>query len=168
MQSKSAFTQERTSGLKKNTQTIYTNGSTRKQDRDPYIFKKTWWSIADYIWFIFNFGSVLHQKISWLMLESDLESNIKSKNNSVPGDRHHFRGDFAINSVPWDRFPRRLRDRFCDLGSYIKIKKTPWSNLCLGIDIISKKTSRSVLCLGIGHHFQEDFVIDSVPSDRTS
>ena len=88
--------------------------------------------------------------------------------NSVPGDRHHFQEDFAINSVPLGRFPRRLRDRFCDLGSYIKIKKTPWSNLCLGIDIISKKTSRSVLCLGIGHHFQEDFVIDSVPWDRRS
>ena len=44
------FTQERTSGREKNTPTIYTDGSTHeKQNRDPYIFKKTWRSIADFI-----------------------------------------------------------------------------------------------------------------------
>ena len=124
MQSKSAFTQERTSGRKKNTQTIYTDGSTHeKQNRDPYIFKKTWRSIADFIWSILNNGSVLHKKISWLVLESDFESDIKSKNNSR-------------------------------------------SMQCLGIDIISKKTSLSILCLWTD--IQEDFVIDSVPSNRTS
>ena len=134
------FTQERTSGRKKNTQTIYNDGSTsEKQNRDPYIFKKTWRSIADFIWSILKNGSVLHKKISWLVLESDFESDIKSKNN--------------LRSMQY-------------LGIDIISKKTSLSIQCLGIDIISKKTSLSILCLWTD--IQEDFVIDSVTWDRTS
>ena len=71
--------------------------------------------------------------------------------NSVPGDRHHFQEDFAINSVPLDRFPRRLRDRFCDL-------------------IVHQNQEDSVIksVPGDQHHFQEDFEISYVPWDRTS